>query len=169
MQNEIEKKLFASSLKMLARKPYHSAEIKKKLTEKFPEVGAEVLENTLEKLKRLQLINDTDYIRSYILNGSRTKPSGKIMIRNTLRQKGISEDEISGNSEYAVIDECLLASKALSQKVKTIQIRAQRKNSTMNETEQNYKVKEKCYRFLASRGFPHSVIIQVVNEYIPKS
>mgnify|MGYP001142217469 CR=1 FL=1 len=127
--------------------------IRKKLQEKgFDE---EVIEGMLDFIDRYQLVDNKDYGRRFTHDHLYLKRKGKRRISQELKQKGLTEQEISSvlkkiNSE----DEVLVATEALQKKVATYR----RKAKTP------YEFKNKCYVYLAGRGFSTDIITQAIER-----
>ncbi|MEK7164224.1 MAG: regulatory protein RecX [Patescibacteria group bacterium] len=103
-------------------------------------VKREVLEinETIDKLKELDLINDTKFTSEFVNARSHNKPKGKKALVIELKRKGI-------NVENLDINEDELAKYALSKK--------------------NIKDKMRAQRFLYSRGFSWNVIERTLKNW----
>ena len=84
------------------------------------------IDETIEKLKNLDFINDNKFTQEFIESRSKNKPKGKKALMIELARKGIKIENIE-------IDEKELATKAISRK--------------------SFKSKEQMQRFLYSRAF----------------
>ena len=146
-----EKKLMEYAVRLLAGRRYHSAEIRKKLRGRTDDF--ELAENVIEKLNSYRYLDDAEYIRLYIADRLLLKPQGRRLIRNKLRQKNISSDEVDEQLELMENREYEMASLAAQKKIKSLK----------NESPQ--KRKEKLYRFLVSRGFENGAIVNAVKTH----
>lgn len=96
------------------------------------------IDETIQKLKDLDFINDAKFAREFIAARSRNKPKGKKALAIELARKGIKLDNIE-------IDEKELAIKALEKK--------------------SFKSKEHMQRFLYSRGFSWDTILGIMSPH----
>lgn len=165
MEKTQERKIFEYSLYLLSRKRYHSVELSKKIRTKYPGMERE-LKEAIDKLTRLQLINDKEYVRLYIADSILRKPQGRYLISQKLKRKGIPESEVEQQPDLQNIDEYELAKKAIIKKLKTVKPLKPDIECSANCKNQKLKQREKMYRFLSSRGFKPSVISDTINEYI---
>ncbi|ETA73609.1 recombination regulator RecX [Ligilactobacillus equi DSM 15833 = JCM 10991] len=61
---------------------------------------------TIQKLKKLKLVDDNFYARSYVRTMAKTSSKGPNVIANKLRQKGLAPNDIEdGLSEYSLDDQ----------------------------------------------------------------
>jgi len=145
------KSAYEQMVRLLARRRYHSVELKKKLLQKGQ--SDKDISEAVERAIELKFINDSEYIHLYIVDQLRQKPQGLRLLKQRLIQKGIAKNEIERELEKVKIDEFALAKEALVKKVKTIKI------TTPSQQ------KEKLFRFLASRGFSQAIISKTIKEY----
>ena len=96
------------------------------------------IDETIEKLKNLDFINDNKFAQEFIESRSKNKPKGKKALMIELARKGIKIENIE-------IDEKELATKAISRK--------------------SFKSKEQMQRFLYSRGFSWDTIIGIIGSH----
>ncbi len=96
------------------------------------------IDETIEKLKSLDFINDSKFAQEFIAARSNNKPKGKKALTIELARKGIKVENID-------IDEKELAAKAMSKK--------------------NFKSREQAQRFLYSRGFSWETILGIMGSH----
>lgn len=178
---DIQKQLFVHSVELLARRPYHSAELRKKLEKKaeilttnreltdgdkgIPEspIVSEInppqspdstdqIENVISRLLEYRYIDDREYLKNYIKSRQRNKPQGKLLIKQKLLQKGIPVEQFEQLFGEDSSDQEVLAKAALQKKLKTLKMATPKQK------------KEKAFRFLQSRGFTQDVIMQALKE-----
>ncbi len=152
LDQEKFQKILNYSLKLLGIKLYTKKELSIKLNNKFEE-EKEKIEEVLDNLERTGLINDKVYAEQYIKMRCNNSPRGKFLLTQELNKKGIKKDLITELTSD--IDENLLATQA-----------GVKKYNTIDKKLEKQKQKEKLFRFLASRGFKVSVIINTVNKII---
>lgn len=105
------------------------------------------VEYCMEKLKEYNFINDSQYVTSYIETNKRRK--GKTLLKQELKQKGISEKLLDESFEGYETDEEVL--ETLAQKYL--------KNKELNRDNFN-----KVYRHLFSKGFESDDILRVIKR-----
>lgn len=96
------------------------------------------IDETINKLKELDFINDAKFAKEFVESRSKNKPKGKKALMIELARKGIKIENIE-------IDEKELATKAISRK--------------------SFKNKEQMQRFLYSRGFSWETIIGIIGSH----
>lgn len=110
----------------------------------------DVIDHTLERLRRDGLANDSGFAQAWVENRSAFRPRSRRMLSMELRQKGI-DDEASADALKKIDDESLAYEAA--------QKRAPRfKDLDWNE------YRKKLSEFLARRGFSYPVIAPVVTR-----
>lgn len=114
------------------------------------EIPEEIIESTLERLRRDGLANDPDFAKAWVENRSEFRPRSRRMLAMELRQKGIDEESTSAALEH--IDEDALAYDA-----------ARKRAPRFKELDWN-DYRKKLSAFLARKGFSYSVIAPVVTR-----
>ena len=121
-------------------------EVRQKLREKeFPD---DVINRVLEKLRRNNLIGDTNFAESWVENRSRNRPRGARMLQQELRQKGISTETIAAVMP-SQDDELTNAIAALQKILRS-------KERTWEELEEKERY-QKAVQYLMRRGFNYSI------------
>jgi regulatory protein len=138
--------------RLLSRRLYSCAEVRKKLTERGYE--PELIEKVIIEFINRDWLDDTQFAMQWTESRLRSKPRGIALIRRELFQKGIEKEVISEvlakyiNSE-AEFDRALAALK-------------KKKNYT---TELDLiKRKRKIYAYLARRGFNSETIDKIITH-----
>lgn len=153
MGSEYEK-LLAYSFRLLAKKRYTTSEISQKMS-RFLSKKAIADENlvfkVLKRLDELNYLDDAQYAKDYCSGRANLRPSGKALIKRELKMKGISSEIIDEVLDGAGFDEFELAKEAFLRK------------SRQWRNVDPKKLREKAFRFLASRGFSPDTIYKVVN------
>lgn len=148
-------KLLNYSFGLLAKKRYTTLEIERKLSrfaQKNEILDESIVCEVLERLKELNYLDDKQYAKDYFLEKSNLKPSGKALIRRGLRMKGIPPEIVEEVLNSTAFDELELAKTAFLKKAKQWRDIPPKK------------LREKAFRFLASRGFSSDTIYKVVNN-----
>lgn len=127
-----------AALNLLARREYSQAELRRKLSQKFPEEDAALIESVLERLVETGLQNDERFAEAFF-RSQVARNRGPIRIRHEARQKGIAEqvDDLLASTDEDWFE---LAREAAIRKLG-------------RDDASDPKVKARIARFLAYRGF----------------
>lgn len=168
----MHKLLFEYACRILTRRRYTVAELRKKLTERVLLYTRRTGKNNLAKedlqlaaakhnptveavitqLLGLKFLDDKEYVQLFIEDQLRRKPQGIRLLQRSLSHKGIAQELIQTAIQANSPDELELARTAVQKKMRSLHKATPQKR------------KEKLYRFLASRGFESGVILKVVQE-----
>ncbi|MGL5831393.1 MAG: regulatory protein RecX [Candidatus Altimarinota bacterium] len=154
--NKLQQKILLYSYDLLARRRYTIKEMIKKLdarNQKLPlPISESELAEIINKLINSNFLNDQDYALFYIDSQVRKKPQGIRALKHNLYLKGIDQEIIEQKINQAALDELQLAKQALERKhyQKISQLPA--------------KEKAKVARFLATRGFPASIVYGLIKQ-----
>jgi len=125
---------------------------KKELTKKLKDkkISEAVIDKIIELLEEQKYIDDSSYAKMYIETKIRNKPLGKRLLQNKLYEKGIDKDNVEKilNENYSEEKEIESAKKLFKKYSKKIK---------------GEDKKQKCYRYLLSRGFDYEIVNKVVN------
>lgn len=138
---EEENKLFERALNYLS----HALHTKKQVQDKLASYTDKeaVISDILQRLEKLNLLNDQQYAKSYTRTAMNVQNKGPQKIKQELKQKGVSETDIrSGLAEY---DDQTLADN-LTQL-------ANKKYQTYNRRYSNAKSLQKTRQFLYQKGY----------------
>ncbi len=113
--DEVERQIFDYSLKLLARRAYSVAEIRRKLIEKGW-TDEDAIGKTLEKLTQQELLNDEKFAEEFVASKLRRKPVGKHLLSKNLRERQINEEIIKNALEK--IDEKKLIKEAIQKRLR---------------------------------------------------
>lgn len=142
-----------SALRIVEKTYKSQKEIKDKLTLKG--YDKDTIEKTIDFLKEYSFINDESYTKMYVKD--KIKNQGHNKIKYSLIRKGISEDIIK--EELAFIDGDSEREAAYSL--------AQKKHNLLSKKEDDkYKLSQKLYRFLMSKGYGYDIVSEVVKKVI---
>ena len=114
------------------------------------EVPEEVIEETLERLRKAGLANDSEFAQAWVENRSTFRPRSKRALTVELRQKGLDNETIQAS--LSDVDEEALA------------YEAGLKRATRFKGHEWSEFRKKLSEFLARRGFSYSVIAPVVSR-----
>lgn len=133
----------------LGYKPRTEKELIKKLKEK--KISGKNIDKTLKILKELKYLDDGQYAKMYLEEKLSHKPAGKRLISMKLAGKGINKEVIEDvmASQYSEEKEKKKAKELLSKYIKKIKAKS------------DLDRKQKCYRFLLSKGFDYEIVKSV--------
>ncbi|MCK9186730.1 RecX family transcriptional regulator [Candidatus Gracilibacteria bacterium] len=151
MNNKIVNKsrLLDYSLRLVSKKRYTVSEIKKKLSylcKNHPEIEVDIINEVINRLLELKYLDDTEFVKDYVLSRIQFKPRGISLIKQELRVKGIHKNIIEGGFENIDYDESKACEDLIQKKMKLWTKHPAQKR------------KEKAFQFLASRGFSKEAI-----------
>ncbi len=127
-------------------------EVRKKLKEKKLSDGS--IDIVISSLKDLKYINDESYAKSYLQSKILRKPEGKRVLKMKLADKGIPK-EIAENilsEQYPPETETEKAAELLRKYEKKVRAKTPAEK------------KQKCFRFLLSKGFDFDTINEVLRQ-----
>jgi len=136
------------ALLYLSYRPRSESEIRQNLRKH--EYPAEVIDQTLERLRQDGLANDNEFGRTWVENRSAFRPRSRRMMAMELRQKGLDQESVSSAIED--VDDEALAYEA-----------AQKRAPRFKDLEW-VEFRKKLSEFLARRGFSYAVIAPVVTR-----
>ncbi|CDG01989.1 Putative Regulatory protein RecX [Clostridium chauvoei JF4335] len=140
-----------SALRIVEKNYKTKKEIIDKLTLKGYDENT--INRTIEFLKEYNFINDENYARMYV--NDKIKNHGANKIKYDLIRKGISEDLIK--NQISNIDENAEREVAYSLALKKY-------NLLIKREQDNYKLSQKLYRFLLSKGYSYDVTSEIVKK-----
>jgi regulatory protein len=114
------------------------------------EIPQDVIEQTIERLREVQLADDKQFARAWVENRNTFRPRSRRALQMELRQKGLSDE--TSQSALEGLDEEALAYEAGLKKARRLQ------------SEEWSEFRKKLSEHLARRGFPYSVIASVVSR-----
>ena len=118
--------------------------------------GFKLSEESIDKimlfLKEFKFINDENYAKLYVESKKVLRPEGRRSVRMRLAKKGINKElsEISVSENYTEEEEL--------SKAKELYEKYRKKVRGKNEADK----KQKCYRYLLSKGFSYDLINRVL-------
>ena len=138
--------------RILARRMYTNKEIRDKLVERG--YLGKIIEDVIATLERYGYLNDRTYAEEWIRSRMRSKPKGKIAIRQELARKGV---------ERSIIEDALSQEFDESREKDMVLELARRKVKSYKRDEP-VAVRRKLYSFLLRRGFDYETVKYAVNQ-----
>jgi regulatory protein len=135
--------------RFLNYKPRTEKEIKKKLKEN--KISENSIEKVISTLKDLKYIDDNQFAKMYLEEKLSNNPKGKRLLAIKLAEKGINKEVIGNviNSQYSEEKEIKKAKELLKKYLKKVRAKSEADK------------KQKCYRYLLSRGFDYEIVKSV--------
>lgn len=119
------------------------------------EFDINLIDRTIGFLKEYNLLNDENYVKMYVKD--KIKSEGQNKIKYALMRKGINEELI--REEIAKFNDG-------SQKEVAYDLAVKKYNLLAKREDDKYKISQKLYRFLTTRGYDYSVVSEVVKKVI---
>lgn len=137
----------------LAYKPRSKKDLVKKLKQK--KISDNIIDDIIELLEKQKYLNDEIYARNYLEDKLSSKPIGKRLAKMKLLEKGIDKELIESaiNENYSEDKEFELAAKLMEKYEKKVKFKDQADK------------KNKCYRYLISKGFDYETAGRVLSLY----
>jgi regulatory protein len=143
-------KIWESAMNSIKSRMTSKSELRKKLTQKFPEEEGNI-SRVIDEMERVELLNDRRYTEQ-LIHHLTLRPIGRLKIMVETRNRGLDKDLVDELLMNIGYDEEENAKKAYEEKIKTVREEDPRKR------------KFKLMNFLKSRGFTDSVIYHVVKS-----
>ena len=118
------------------------------------EMPEEVIEETLERLRKAGLANDNEFAQTWVENRNTFRPRSRRALAMELRQKGLDDETV-----HSAVQEW--TKNALAYEA------AQKRLGRLKGLEWN-EFRKKLSEFLARRGFPYSVIAPIVTQNLER-
>ena len=145
---DTEERAYERALNLLSYRPRSIAELSRRLRQAgFP---PSAIEAALARLERVGLVDDRSFARYWVENREAFRPRGHRMLRWELQQKGVADQII--DEVLAPLDEAATAS------------RLARKRASRLRHLDEVTFRRRLSAYLARRGFPYSIIADLVQE-----
>jgi regulatory protein len=150
-----DEKLLFRAMNFLSLRPRSKQEVTSYLQKKWtPKLSKEDyrkrVRGVVEKLKKENVLNDSEFANWWVEQRLTFRPKGKIALRRELQQKGIGNDIIS--EVLASLDEVEAAKRVVEKK------------SRMFKGQSSMQARRKLIALLQRRGFSWDTIRQIVDE-----
>jgi len=120
-----------------------------KIQKRFPRVDSEAV---VERLKELDYLNDQDFSKAWVRYRTLSSPRGHYGLRQELKGKGIAPRDMEEALAHFEDEE------------PAVLLTLARKKWALIKEATPFKKRNKLQRFLLSRGFPFSEVIDAVNS-----
>ncbi len=144
------------SLRYLSYRRRSEKELRTKLLEK--EFDPSTVDSVITHLQETGYINDTEFSKAFVHDTQLRKPSGRKLLQQKLRLKGIATDVITSilNEEVSEENEKTLALEEARKVIKRF--------TTSRKAVEQQKQQQRLAQHLARRGFSWAIIIPVIKE-----
>jgi regulatory protein len=143
-----EERTYRRALDLISRRPRSEYELRKNFERH--QVGEEVQNAVLRRLRTLDLVNDEAFAKAWVENRRAFRPRSGLMLKHELREKRVPPEVIEIVLEgYDDMDAALAAVEKPARRWKS------------------YRWKEfqkRVSSYLVRRGFPHSIVSTVVKQ-----
>ncbi len=145
-QRDREESIYRRALRLIGRRPRSEFELRNYFKKR--QVSIEVQDSVLDRLRGVNLVDDSAFARAWVENRLAFRPRSSLMLRDELRKKGVPRDAIEAALEgYDDERAAYLAAQ-----------KAARRWSGSNWVEFRHRVGA----YLTRRGFVYSLISPVV-------
>ncbi|MCA9868241.1 MAG: RecX family transcriptional regulator [Anaerolineales bacterium] len=135
-------------LRLLARRPYSSAEISRYL--RRHQMDDEIIQNVIDDLTEAKLIDDDAFAAYWVEQRETFRPRSRLALRQELSQKGVEREIVAEALSY--VDEIDAAR------------RVARKQAGRWRGLAEAEWRTKMTRYLMRHGYPYDVVSEVVTE-----
>ncbi len=137
----------------LAYRQRSRKEIERKL--KTKKISVKVTEKVIKWLEDLKYINDEEFAKHFIESKVQRKPIGRRMVERKLFQSGIEKETIQKavTENYTPEMELEKADELIEKYIKKLRYKDE------------FDKKNKCFKYLAGRGFEFDIVEQIVNKH----
>lgn len=149
-QEEVVAKAFNAAANFLKTRERSKKEIRDKL--KVKEYTSNVIESVIDKLERLDIVNDKRFAEVFIRDRMKLKPKGKKVLQIELLQKGVDKNIIEE------VFETLLGGEEELDLAKKVYEKALKKYGNPDDIE----IRQKITKYLLGKGFGYSLIEKIV-------
>ena len=144
-----------TAVRFLNYKQRTEKEVRNKL--RSYKLSDESVRTVMDFLKEYKFVNDENYAKLYVESKKLLKPEGRRTVKIKLAQKGINKEisEKSVEENYSEEEEI--------KKAKQLYLKYKKKVKGKNENDK----RQKCYRYLLSKGFSFDVVGSVMKIETP--
>ncbi|RAP30031.1 hypothetical protein C2W64_02586 [Brevibacillus laterosporus] len=147
-----ENRAYLAAINYLSYRPRSSMEVERYLVGK--EFSSELAESMVEKCTQEGYLNDELFAKKWVEERLRLKPRGTYMLKMELKQKGIAPSLIEKVLGRIAYEQELDVARSL------LRGKLARKTGPIDQ-----KTEHKLLQFLLRKGFSHSLVQQVRNEW----
>lgn len=147
-EREARHSALATAMRMLTYGPRSEHEVRQALTRK--RTRADILAETIARLRELRLIDDADFARTYVEQRDRRSPRGRRLLRSELTARGI--DRKAADENLDELDEADAAFRAAERRARSL--------AALDYPAFQRRLGDHLLR----RGFPHEIARQAIRH-----
>ncbi len=155
-KDEEYRRAWESALRLLIYRERSRKELKDRLAEK--KYSSEAVSATIEKLERLDLLDDEKFARLWVNSRINFRPRSAWLIERELREKGIESETVR-----TILEELLPPEREREAAQQLAERRIRHYRDQPPET-----ARRKLFAYLARRGFSPGLVREIANELIPE-
>ncbi len=149
------RRAWESALRILTYRERSRKELKDRLLGK--KYSPEAVSATIEKLERLELLDDEKFARLWVNSRINFKPRSAWLIERELREKGIEPE-----TARAILEELLPPDREREAARQLAEGRIRHYRGQTPEA-----ARRKLFAYLARRGFSPGLVREIVNDFVP--
>ena len=153
IEKETRRKAKEKSFRLLSVRARSRKELVDRL--KMAKFSQPVIDSVLEDLEKLNLINDSDFAKIYARSRMVTRPAGEFLLRQELKQKGVSEKDVESGVEEAYRE------KSEQTLARELAVKRKKRLASVEET----KAKKRMSDFLLRRGFSWDIVKDIIENW----
>ncbi len=143
------------AIKLLTLRKRSVFEIETRLQKKGYE--SDIITQIISDLNNYKYLNDEIFTESYINDRMNFRPCGRFLIKNELKERGITENIIEKKISELI---------SIEQEIEGARKLAVMKSKTINKNVDSFKAMQKVKAYLQSKGFSFEIISQAVKNEI---
>jgi len=151
LESEVKKESKDAALKFLSYRMRSEKEVRDKLKKK--EFANDLIDEVIKDLKRINLIDDSNFASAFVRDKISNKPQGKILLKQELWKKGIKEEIIVKVLKEYFEDE--------EEELNLAKNLLEKRKKRYENLDKNV-AKRRMMSFLLRRGFSYEIIKQVL-------
>ena len=151
LESEVKKESKDAALKFLSYRMRSEKEVRDKLKKK--EFANDLIDEVIKDLKRINLIDDSNFASAFVRDKISNKPQGKILLKQELWKKGIKDETIEKVLKEYFEDE--------EEELNLAKNLLKKRKKRYENLDKNI-AKRRMMSFLLRRGFSYEIVKQAL-------
>ncbi|MFH0930521.1 MAG: RecX family transcriptional regulator [Candidatus Zixiibacteriota bacterium] len=151
LESEVKKESKDAALKFLSYRMRSEKEVRDKLKKK--EFANDLIDEVIKDLKRINLIDDSNFASAFVRDKISNKPQGKILLKQELWKKGIKDETIEKVLKEYFEDE--------EEELNLAKNLLEKRKKRYENLDKNV-AKRRMMSFLLRRGFSYEIVKQAL-------
>jgi regulatory protein len=151
LESEVKKESKDAALKFLSYRMRSEKEVRDKLKKK--EFANDLIDEVIKDLKRINLIDDSNFASAFVRDKISNKPQGKILLKQELWKKGIKDETIEKVLKEYFEDE--------EEELNLAKNLLEKRKKRYENLDKNI-AKRRMMSFLLRRGFSYEIVKQAL-------